>query len=187
MGLWFNNCALVQLIEVPPFRKENGGTMKDNKRYIYVKGELVEVSEKVFKEYYRPIWRTQNRAKRLGECRCPKQQLWKCDGVCPGCIYYTSKRKVSADTPLDRSGLTLGDTLKSPSTSAEELEESELTYALRRELDKLEPSLKEICVLVAMGKTERQISEITHKSQSTINYQKRKAFKILREKLEKYM
>lgn len=33
------------------------------------------------------------------ECRCTKAQLWKCDGVCPGCPFYAAGKKVSIDTP----------------------------------------------------------------------------------------
>lgn len=59
---------------------------KEAKKYfIPVNGELVEVSEELYREYYRPIWNTRYHARKNGECSCTKAQLWKCDGVCPGC------------------------------------------------------------------------------------------------------
>ena len=55
---------------------------KEAKKYfIPVNGELVEVSEELYREYYRPIWNTRYHARKNGECSCTKAQLWKCDGV----------------------------------------------------------------------------------------------------------
>lgn len=73
---------------------------KEAKKYfIPVNGELVEVSEELYREYYRPIWNTRYYARKNGECSCTKAQLWKCDGVCPGCPFYTAGQKCLS-TPL---------------------------------------------------------------------------------------
>lgn len=69
------------------------------KYFIPVKGELVEVSEELYRAYYRPIWNTRYHARKNGECCCTKAQLWKCDGVCPGCPFYTAGKKYLS-TPL---------------------------------------------------------------------------------------
>ena len=42
------------------------------KYFIPVNGELVEVSEELYREYYRPIWNTRYHARKNGECSCTK-------------------------------------------------------------------------------------------------------------------
>lgn len=59
-----------------------------------------------------------------------------------------------------------------------------LLKALYEELDRLDPNGKRICELIMSGKTEREIAAEMGTRQSTINYQKNKAFAILREALE---
>ena len=73
---------------------------KDNRYFIPVDGTPIEVSEEVYRAYYQPIWSTRYHAQKNGECRCTKAQLWKCDGVCPGCPFYAAGKKVSIDTPI---------------------------------------------------------------------------------------
>lgn len=72
----------------------------DKKYFIPVDGNPIEVSEEVYRAYYQPIWNTRYHAQQNGECRCTKAQLWKCDGVCPGCPFYAAGKKVSIDTPI---------------------------------------------------------------------------------------
>ena len=58
--------------------------------FIPVDGTPIEVSEEIYRAYYQPIWNTRYHAQKNGECRCTKAQLWKCDGVCPGCPFYAA-------------------------------------------------------------------------------------------------
>ena len=72
----------------------------DKKYFILVDGTPIEVSEDVYRAYYQPIWNTRYHAQQNGECRCTKAQLWKCDGVCPGCPLYAAgktEREIAAD------------------------------------------------------------------------------------------
>lgn len=95
----------------------------DKKYFIPVNGTPIEVSEEVYRAYYQPIWNTRYHAQQNGECRCTKAQLWKCDGVCPGCPLYAAGKKVSIDTPIggEENELTLGDTLADDVSSAESI------------------------------------------------------------------
>ena len=95
------------------------------KYFIPVNGNPIEVSEEVYRAYYQPIWNTRYHAQKNGECRCTKAQLWKCDGVCPGCPFYAAGKKVSIDTPIggEDDELTLGDTLADDTPSAEALKD----------------------------------------------------------------
>lgn len=160
------------------------------KKYIYCKGQLVEVSQEVYKEYYQPIWRERKRHQKSGECHCPRKQLYKCDGVCIGCEFYTAGKIVSLETKLNRQtdNLTLGDVLEeSLPSSVEAVERAELYDALYKALDQLEPNLKNICLYFMAGKSEREIAALLGRSQSTINYQKRKALRILHDALVDYL
>ena len=136
------------------------------------------------------IWNTRYHAQKNGECRCTKAQLWKCDGVCPGCPFYAAGKKVSIDTPIggEEDELTLGDTLADDASSAESiLMDKELLDALYDELNRLDPDGRRICELIMQGKTEREIAADMGKRQSTINYQKNKVFSILREALKDFI
>ena len=155
----------------------------DKKYFIPVNRTPIEVSEEVYRAYYQPIWNTRYHAQQNGECRCTKAQLWKCDGVCPGCSFCAAGKKVSIDTPIggENDELTLGDTLADEAPSAESiLMDKELLDALYEELNRLDPDGRRICELIMQGKTEREIAADMGKRQSTINYQKNKVFSILR-------
>ena len=93
------------------------------KYYIPVNGKLVEVSEELYRAYYRPIWNTRYHAHKNGECCCTKAQLWKCDGVCPGCPFNTAGKKVSLETVIggEDDDITLGDTLADDSPTIESI------------------------------------------------------------------
>lgn len=119
--------------------------------FIPANEELVEVSEELYREYYRPIWNTRYHVRKNGECSCTKAQLWKCDGVCPGCPFYTAGKKVSLDTVIggENDELTLGDTLADDSQTIESIIiQKELLEALYEELDRLDPKGKRICELM---------------------------------------
>lgn len=127
--------------------KENQG----KQYHIPVNGKLIEVTEEVYRAYYQPIWNTRYHAQKNGECRCTKAQLWKCDGICPGCPYYAAGKKVSIDTPIgsEDDDLTLGDTLTDEAPSPESIAaDRELLQALYAELERLDPDGKRICQLI---------------------------------------
>ena len=143
----------------------------DKKYFIPVDGAPIEVSEEIYRAYYQPIWNTRYHAQKNGECRCTKAQLWKCDGVCPGCPFYAAGKKVSIDTPIggEEDELTLGDTLADDASSAESiLMDKELLDALYDELNRLDPDGRRICELIMQGKTEREIAADMGKRQSTM-------------------
>ncbi len=160
------------------------------KYFIRVEGNPIEVSEEVYRAYFQPIWKTRYHAQKNGECRCSKAQLWKCDGICPGCPFYAAGKKVSIDTPIggEDDELTFGDTLADDTLSVEsKLMDKELLDALYDELNRLDSDDRRICELIMQGHTEREISTEMGKRQSTINYRKHKVFSILREALKDFI
>ena len=161
---------------------------KDKMYFIPVNGTLVEVSEEVYRSYYQPIWRTRYHAQKNGECRCTKAQLWKCDGVCPGCPFYAAGKKVSIDTPIggEDDELTLGDTLADDAPSAESiLMDKELLDALYDELNRLDPEGKRICELL-MYHSEREAADIMGMACSTFKRHWAKIQAELQDKLKEY-
>lgn len=160
----------------------------DKKYFIPVNGTIIEVSEEVYRTYYRPIWNTRYHAQKNGECRCTKAQLWKCDGVCPGCSFYTAGKKVSIDTPIGGGDdeLTLCDTMADDAPSAESLlMDKELLDALYDELIHLDPEEKRICELL-MFHSEREAAEIMCLSRSTFKRHWAKIQAKLQDKLKDY-
>ena len=161
---------------------------KDNRYFIPVDGNPIEVSEEVYRAYYQPIWNARYHAQKNGECRCTKAQLWKCDGVCPGCPFYAAGKKVSIDTPIggEDDELTLGDTLADDAPTAESiLMDKELLDALYDELSRLDPEGKRICELL-MYHSEREAADIMGMARSTFKRHWAKIQVELQDKLKEY-
>ena len=49
----------------------------DNRRKIYIRNTKtwVPVTDEVYREYYRPLWRLQKEAQKNGQCMCQKAKL----------------------------------------------------------------------------------------------------------------
>ena len=158
------------------------------KYFIPVNGKLVEVSEELYRAYYRPIWNTRYHAQKNGECCCTKVQLWKCDGVCPGCPFNTAGKKLSLETVIgdEDDDITLGDTLADDSPTIESIIiQKELLEALYEELDRLDPEGKRICELM-MYHSERESADIMGMARSTFKRHWVKIRDELRNKLKDY-
>lgn len=56
--------------------------------------ELYEVTKEVYELESKEINRVRKQAQRNGECSCPKEKMWQCDGCCVDCPFY-HKRQVS--------------------------------------------------------------------------------------------
>ena len=76
-------------------------TKQENTRKIYIRSTKtwVSVTEEVYREYYRPIWRLQKETQKNGQCMCPKAKLWVCDGDCATCEYRAAGNTISLDAP----------------------------------------------------------------------------------------
>ena len=161
---------------------------KANRYFIPIDGMPIEVSEEVYRAYYRPIWNTRYHAQKNGECRCTKAQIWKCDGDCPGCPFYAAGKKVSLDTTIggEDDDLTLGDTLADDAPTADSiLMDEELLKALYDELDRLDPEGKRICALM-MHHSEREAAEIMGMARSTFKRHWAKIRPVLQDRLKGY-
>ena len=162
---------------------------KERKYFIPVNETLKEVNEEIYRAYYRPIWNTRYYARKNGECRCTKANLWKCDGDCIGCRYHTAGRTVSLETPIgsEADELNLGDTLTDDVPSMESiLMDTELLDALYEELEHLDPESKRICQLFMEGFSERESAKIMGMARSTFKRHWEKIRTYLQEKLRDY-
>ena len=67
----------------------------DANRLIYLNGQPVPVTEEVYLEWYRPIWRCHDFARRHGQCSLSRWQL--CEGDCAICRFRMAGDHSSLD------------------------------------------------------------------------------------------
>lgn len=163
---------------------------KQRKIYIRNSKSWIPVSEEVYLEYYRPVWRLQKEAQKRGQCVCPRSKLWLCDGDCAMCEYQAAGNTISLDAPMRNDAgeeFCLWDTLEDPTANIEEsVADKLLLEELFRALDELDPDSRRICELIRQGKSEREIADEFVIRQSTLNYRKRKLMDSLRERLKDF-
>ena len=164
-------------------------TNKDKKYFIPVSGQWVEVSKEIYYEYYRPIWRTRSNAKYRNQCRCRKSDIWKCDGICQGCEFYTAGNQISFDGTVDEEeddDLMLENAIADEASPLEEIiTDMELLDALYEELEHLEPERRQICELL-MQYSEREAAEMMGIPRSTFKRKWSRVQKYLKARLKKY-
>ncbi|MDO4543152.1 MAG: hypothetical protein Q4C01_01250 [Clostridia bacterium] len=140
-------------------------TNQDKQRKIYIRNpkEWVLVTEEVYLEYYRPIWRLQKEARKNGQCMCPKSKLWLCDGDCAMCEYRTAGNTVSLDAPIENSdgeAFSLIDVIEDPNAAfADVVVDRLLLEKLLDELAEQDPEGKRICELIMEGCSKTEIAD----------------------------
>ena len=145
----------------------------DNQRKIYIRSTKtwVPVTEEVYLEYSRPIWRLQKEAQKYGQCMCPKVKLWRCDGDCALCEYRAAGNTISLDAPIENGNgdeFSLVDTIEdSTSSFADVLVDRLLLERLLDELAEQDPEGKRICELIMEGQSEREAAITLNMARST--------------------
>ena len=140
-------------------------TKQENTRKIYIRSTKMwaPVTEDVYLEYCRPIWRLQKEAQKNGQCMCPKSKLWVCDGDCAICEYRAAGNTISLDAPMengDGEEFSLKDTLEDPTASfADVLVDRLLLEQLLDELAERDPEGKRICELIMEGSSKAEIAD----------------------------
>ena len=157
--------------------------MRDPEDYDRV--TLVPVSEEVYRSVYPGIWKTQKRMRRAGQCVCPKNQLWKCDGDCLVCTFY-KRKDLSLNAPISTAeGIAFEETVASnEATPEEKVCEAALLEALYAALDLLDPEGKRICELMKEH-SERETADILGMSRSTFKRRWERILRQLKESMEK--
>lgn len=171
---------------------------KSNKFYLPIretenirKVTLEETDEETYFALMRPVWRKRKKMQRDGSCGCPGNKLQFCDGDCGLCDYYAvsdNPSEISTETPTKHNpDFNVGDTLKSNLPNpGDELEKSELTDALNRQLAMLNEIDYQICVLAAQGYSKREIADKIDKPWTTAHRRINALFDNLADKLKDY-
>jgi len=167
---------------------------QSDERYIYLKDlhQWIPVSKTEYDEYYRDINTYRRKQQEHGRCVCPAKKRYLCNMDCWTCQFHRAGDQLSLDFATEddegnkKSWLDdIEDMTPGPQLI---LEEEDLLIALLNKLEELDPDGCTICRLLLEEKTEREIASIMGISkQSTINYKKHKAFKMLKELLQDYI
>ena len=160
---------------------------KANQRKVYVRQlkQWVEMDGRVYEAYQKPIDAHRKRMQYHGRCACPKSRIWLCDGDCGTCEFSRAGDLVYLDEPFGDGSCTMFDLIEDEHSDIETiLIDRELLDTLIAKLNELDPEGRRICELLMEDKDEREIAKLMgFKSQSSVNYRKRKAFARLRELL----
>ena len=148
---------------------------------------LVPVSKSFYTNANREISRKRKRLQRSGECRCPRRMLWKCDGDCDHCRYYTPEEPLSLDAPAsDDASISLGDTIADDAPLPEDIiADRELLYTLFHELEQLDDRNRKMCAVMP-AVSEREASALMDTPKSSLRYQWSKLLARLQKNLKKY-
>ena len=150
---------------------ENTQPSKEFQIYLPRIRQFIPVSQEVYYEYYRPIWRIQKRAQAHGQCVCTRKNLWKCDGDCLVCPFHSAGDTLSLDAELesdDGATMTLLDTIADPSINIEDtVADSVMLEELLKALDELNPEGRRMCELIMQGQSEREAATTMQMARST--------------------
>ena len=149
---------------------------KSQKYYIVLQGKKVEVSKERYYEHYRPIWRIQDKMQRNGECT--KANLWKCEGICQDCPFYSPKAD-SIEARMEDAGKDIEDV----SMSEDAMLDAILFKQLLKELEEMDPDGKRIIEAFKNSETDsrRAVARDLKMPESTL----RDKLKLWRANLEK--
>lgn len=112
----------------------------DNPRKI----TAMEVSEEIWLELGRPIWRRQQKMRSRGQCALNNPaMMWKCDGDCELCDYRRDGRELRLDEPLldeEGEGCSMGDMIPDDGPAVEDIavEDTAMSDLLDR-LERINP------------------------------------------------
>ena len=133
---------------------------------IYLKAtrEWVEVSEEYYRDHTRYHDALRKRQQSHGQCVCPKNKFWLCDGDCLTCEFRRAGDMLSLDYTVeneDGDACSPLDTLADPAPSIEEIicDKAELDQLFAR-LNELMPEAVEIGRLRQDGLSDEAIAEI---------------------------
>ena len=166
----------------------------------YVRYQFIEVSKEVYYAYYRPIWRTRERAKadRHGGCGCKDWRI--CPGDCWTCKFHTGGDTFS----LDKLHEDIGDAAEAAKRNDAPLPNDHhnpyrriepitpITDQFAHVLDRmvygdvadrikaLSEEERSICECILLDLTEREAAERLGLSKTTFHDRKEKLFKRLR-------
>lgn len=144
---------------------------------------LIPVSEEVYTNITPETNRIRSRRQYHGQCCCPKQYLWKCDGDCDVCEYRAAGDNLSLDYETEMHGDTFADT-----SDTEEIVTDQIL--MRQLLERLKELMPEAITVGQMSldedMSERKCLEQLNLKRSTYRSQLEKARKQLESEFGKF-
>jgi len=169
---------------------------QDNQRKpytVYLKStrEWAEVPEDFYREYTRKNNTLRKRLQDHGQCCCPRNKWWLCDGACFDCEFQiTTNDYISLDYTVDDgegNERSLLDSVEDYSTNPESIVADQVQLAaLYEKLHELDPEGQRIAELVSKGATERDAASALGLSRNTYTYRRDKLLRKLAEALKEY-
>lgn len=150
--------------------------------YIETNGERIQVTEEVYRAFYRPVWTENKREGRNRRCRLPNGV--RCTQKCSEC----TKMKDGSNLSLDSLSEDAGFEPQSDYDAAAIYEKQELLEQLHKVLDELEDIDRNIVKLKFFeGMSEREIATVVgFKSHKSVSKRLKKALAELKEKLKDF-
>ena len=152
---------------------------EESSRKIYDKatGEWFSVAEDDYAAY--DHWRTnlRKREQRHGNCYCPRDKWWLCDGMCDDCEFRCAGDAISLDTPEGEDDLGLGDQLVAFGPRMEDvIADRDLIEKLVQLLREMDPDADKIIEMWQENWriSDRQVAERLGRAQKTFSRQMRK-------------
>ncbi len=144
------------------------------KIYIQATNEFTEVSEEVFKEFYRHCKRERDALRKAGYCLCPRTAVYYCNCDCNHCNYYAYSTVHSTGSQYDDEGIT-----PEPVDPLDiEIEmDAHLLEELIDRLTEIYPDAKTIIKLRYEGYSDSEISRLTGIPRRTLDYKLKAALK----------
>lgn len=137
--------------------KENPQSIREYFIYDPTTKQRIPVTDAVYNEFYRPIWKTSRKAHRHGACSCPGDKWWLCGGDCAVCKYRTAGDSLSLDYELE----VVGDIREDESADVDSIVTDRIIFEqLLKRLDALMPEARRIGELRLDGLSDSDIADI---------------------------
>lgn len=155
----------------------------DGAWHLTIEGQVIEVTEEVYRAYKQPLWAERKREEREKRCIISdgKGGTKRCTADCSTCKEQRTGSVLSLDKFKDE-GLDVPGAINIEDILLDKMLLEELFEAL----EELDPENRLIIDLFSIGKSEREISANIGLSQKTINKRKAKLFEQLKERLKNW-
>lgn len=156
----------------------------DGAWHLIIEGQVIEVTEEVYRAYKQPLWAEKKRQEREKRCIISngKGGIKRCVDDCSECDKQRTGSVLSLDKFTD-DGLDFPGAINTSDILLDKMLLEELFEAL----EELDPENRLIIYLFSIGKSEREISANVGLSQKAINKRKAKLFEQLKERLKDWV
>lgn len=135
----------------------NSENLKEHFIYDPATKQRIPVSDEIYNEFYRPIWKTFRKAHRHGTCSCPGTRWWICTGDCATCKYRTAGDSLSLEYEQE----IMGDIREDESANLDGFVTDRIVFEqLLKRLDELMPDARRIGELRLDGFSDSNIANI---------------------------